>query len=61
MPPRAARCNRGMFIGDEARAAIGAAAATARLANLAAGGSLIPASYAAWEPNRRSREARTAG
>jgi len=39
---------RGMFIGDEARAAIGAAAATARLAGLADGGSLIRVSHAAW-------------
>ncbi|HYB16197.1 MAG TPA: hypothetical protein VEF71_12100 [Streptosporangiaceae bacterium] len=37
-----------MFIGDEARAAVSAAAATARLASLAAGGSLIWASHAAW-------------
>jgi len=39
---------RGMFIGDEARAAVNAAAATARLAGLAAGGSLIRVSHAAW-------------
>ena len=38
-----------MFIGDEARAAISAATATARLADLAAGGSLILASHAAWD------------
>jgi hypothetical protein len=39
---------RDMFIGDEARAAVNAAAATARLAGLAAGGSLIRVSHAAW-------------
>jgi hypothetical protein len=37
-----------MFIGDEARAAVSAATATVRLAGLAAGGSLIRASHAAW-------------
>jgi hypothetical protein len=39
---------RGMFIGDEAQAAVNASAATARLAGLAAGGSLIRVSHAAW-------------
>ena len=40
----------GMFIGGEARAAVSAAAATARLACPACGGGvLIRASYAAWE------------
>jgi len=39
---------RGMFIGDEAQAAVNAAAATGRLAGLAAGGSLIRVSHAAW-------------
>jgi hypothetical protein len=37
-----------MFVGDETRAAIGAAAAAARLDGVASGGSLIRASYAAW-------------
>jgi hypothetical protein len=37
-----------MFIGGQARAAVRAAAATARLAGLASGGSLIRASHAAW-------------
>ena len=37
-----------MVIGGEARAAVSDAAA-ARLACLASGGALIPASYAAWE------------
>jgi len=39
---------RGMFIGDEARAAVNAATATARLADLAADGSLIRVWHAAW-------------
>jgi hypothetical protein len=47
-PGEPAGCTTGMFIGDEARAAASAAAATARLAGLAAGGSLIRASHAAW-------------
>ena len=38
-----------MFIGGEARAAVSAAAATARLACPVGGGVLIRASYAAWE------------
>jgi len=37
-----------MFIGDETRAAVTAAAAGTRLAGLARGGSLAGASYAAW-------------
>lgn len=37
-----------MFIGGQARAAVSAAAATGRLADLASSGSLIPASHAAW-------------
>ncbi len=46
-PPR--RCNAGMFIGDEVRAEVGAAAATTRLAGLARGSSLARASHAAWD------------
>jgi len=37
-----------MFIGDEAQAAVSAATATARLAGLATGGSLVRVSHAAW-------------
>ena len=44
-----ARCDTGMFIGGEARAAVSAAAATARLACPAGAGVLVRASYAAWE------------
>jgi hypothetical protein len=39
---------RGMFIGDQAQAAVNAAAATTRLAGLAADGSLIRISHVAW-------------
>jgi hypothetical protein len=39
---------RGMFIGDEAQAAVSAATATDRLAGLAARGSLVRVSHAAW-------------
>jgi len=39
---------RGMFIGGEAQAAVNAAAATTRLAGLAADGSLIRVSHVAW-------------
>jgi hypothetical protein len=38
-----------MFIGDEVRAGVSAAAAAARLAGLASGGSLIGVSHAAWD------------
>jgi hypothetical protein len=37
-----------MFVGEEMRAAAGAAAAATRLGSLASGGALIRASYAAW-------------
>jgi hypothetical protein len=48
LPGRPAGCDMGMFIGDEAWAAVSAAAAAARLARLASGGSLIQVSHAAW-------------
>lgn len=46
--PLRARCNRGMFVADEVRVPVSAAAAAARLAALARAGSLDGVSQAAW-------------
>lgn len=48
-PGGSAECNAGMFIGDEFQAAVSAATATARMAELASSSALAVVSHAAWD------------